>query len=311
MKKFLVLVVSGLFLVSCGKQPDQAKPAAASGDYLVKINDLTVSKADLDKELKKMPEEVKQAMMKNAQTYTKFLEDYASKEALGLEAKSKKIEEDPDFISKMDYMKKMTAIQLLLEKEIAKEIKISDKDIQDYYNKNKGQFAAPPTFKVSHIQVKTQAEADKVKDRLKKGEDFAKIAKEVSEDKESAKNGGELGMIEPGKLPAELDQVMTKMKKGEVSAPIKSKYGFHILKVNDVKQSAGLDINAIKEDLRNVLMQEKQQEIFNKYIADIRKKYKIEINNAQVEKVIAAANQGKPKADKPASSHAGDQTKSK
>lgn len=310
MKKFLVLMVSCLFLISCGKQAEQAKPAAA-GDYLLKINDVVISKADLDTELKKMPEEVKQAMMRDAQTYTKFLEDYASKEALGLEAKSKKIEENPDFKSKLEYMKKVTAIQMLLEKEIAKDIKISDKDVQDYYTKNKGQFSAPPTYKVSHIQVKTQADADKVKERLKKGEDFAKVAKEVSEDKESGKNGGDLGMVEQGKLPAELDQAVVKMKKGEVSAPVKSQYGFHIIKVTDVKQSTALDINAIKEDLRNVLMQEKQQQIFEKYISDVKNKYKIEINKEQVEKIVAAANQGKPKAEKPVSGHGVPQPQSK
>ena len=310
MRKFLVLVVSCLFVVACSKGADQPK-TVSGGDYLIKINDVVINKADLDKELKKMPEEVRQTLMRDAQTYTRFLEDYANKEALGFEAKNKKIDVDPDYISKIEYIKKITAIQMLLEKEVAKDIKISDRDVLEYYNQNKAQFSSAVSYRVSHIQVKTQAEADKVKERLNKGEDFAKIAKEVSEDKESAKNGGDLGMLEPGSLPTELDKVVMMMKKGDVSAPVKSQMGFHILKVTEAKQGSALDFNMLKEDIRRVMMQEKQQAMFDKYITDVKGKYKIDINKAEVEKIVNAANKGKPKDDAVGNSHAGERKQSK
>ncbi|MBN2655119.1 MAG: peptidyl-prolyl cis-trans isomerase [Nitrospirae bacterium] len=311
MRKFLALVICCLFVAACSKGADQPK-TASGGDYLIKINDVTISKADLDKELKKMPEEFRQTLMRDAQTYIKFLEDYANKEALGFEAKSKNVQSDPDYISKIEYIKKVTAIQMLLEKEVAKkDVKISDRDVQAYYNENKDQFGSPASFRVSHIQVKTRADADKVKDRLNKGEDFAKIAKELSEDKETAKNGGDLGILEPGRLPAGLDQVVQKMKKGEVSAPVNTQLGFHILKITDVKQGSALDLNTIKEDIRRVMQQDKQQAMFEKYIEDVKKKYKIDINKSEVDKIVKAANQGKPKSEQQGNSHAGEQNQAK
>jgi peptidyl-prolyl cis-trans isomerase C len=289
-KRILALMFALALVVSCAKKGEENKTAAAGGSYLIKINETALTKEDIEKELQGMPEEIRQAFLSDKAQLERFLEDYATKEMLHKEAVKKGIDKDKDFTKKIEYFKKITAIQMMLEKELAKKAEVTDKDIQEYYKKNKEQFKRPASYRMSHILVKTEAEAKKAEERVRKGEDFAKVAKEVSADKESAKNGGDIGELEKGNMPPEFDKAVQKMKKGDISAPVKTQFGYHIIKVADVKPESYMEVTNVKENLRNVLAQEKQKEVFDAYLRDLKKSYKLDINKAEVEKFVASKN---------------------
>lgn len=130
----------------------------------------------------------------------------------------------------VDQVKRMLKIDLLREKAATAGIKVTDKELKEAYDAKK------PEVKASHILVQDEKTAKEVKAKLDKGEDFAKLAKEYSQDPGSAEKGGDLGFFGPGKMVPEFEEAAYKLKKGEVSEPVKSSFGYHIIKVTDKKE---------------------------------------------------------------------------
>ncbi|MBK3495953.1 peptidylprolyl isomerase [Viridibacillus sp. YIM B01967] len=128
-------------------------------------------------------------------------------------------------------------IRILLLQE--KAIDISDKDIEAYYERMKKE------VKASHILVADEATAKEVKAKLNKGEDFAKLAKKYSTDPGSKEAGGELGWYGPDKMVAEFTDASYSLKKGEISEPIKTTHGYHIIKLEDTREVK--DVASLKD----------------------------------------------------------------
>ena len=295
MKKLLVLMLSISFLfafVACAKKEGQ------KGPYLAKVGNATITQADLERELKTLPEFARK-LFEGREGKEKFLEELIKKELLYQEALKKGLDKDSEYLKKVEDFKKLTLISQLLEKEIETKAKVTDQDVKDYYEKHKDELTSVSQIKASHILVKTEDEAKKILERLKKGEDFATLAKKYSIDTGSAKNGGDLGFFSPGQMVPEFEAAASKLKKGEISQPIKTKFGYHIIKVADKKMGKPLEFDKIKNAIFQRLSAEKQKEFFDSYIEGLRKSYKVEINKEAISKLSAGEEkkeglQGKP-----------------
>lgn len=112
--------------------------------------------------------------------------------------------------------------------------KVTDDEIKKYFEDNKDEFAK---VDASHILVEDEQTANDIKSRLDNGEDFASLAKEYSKDTASAQNGGALGAFAKGQMVKEFEDAAFSMKEGEISAPVKSQFGYHIIKVNSIKDA--------------------------------------------------------------------------
>ncbi|ANB57731.1 PPIC-type PPIASE domain protein [Anoxybacillus sp. B7M1] len=124
----------------------------------------------------------------------------------------------------------MVKLDLLRQKAAVADVKVTEKELKQYYDQYK------PEIRASHILVKDEKTAQEVKAKLDKGEDFAKLAKEYSQDTGSAQNGGDLGWFGTGKMVKEFEDAAYALKVGEISQPIKTEYGYHIIKVTDKKK---------------------------------------------------------------------------
>lgn len=121
-------------------------------------------------------------------------------------------------------------INLLNEKAVYDGIEISEEEMKDYYNRMKTEIQA------QHILVEDEKTAKQVKRKLDKGEDFAKLAKKYSKDTSNAKDGGKLGYFSVDKMVPEFEDAAFNMDAGEVSEPVKTQYGYHIIKVTDKRE---------------------------------------------------------------------------
>ncbi len=280
MKKVLLVVCVFLFFVfiSCAKQEEQ------KGPYLAKVGNVKITKADLERELKNLPE-FAQKLFEGKAGKERFLEELIKKELLYQEALKKGLDKDTEFRNKVEDFKKITLIGQLLEKEIEMKSQITDEDIRNYYEKNKEDFSNITQIRASHILVKTEEEAKRILERLKKGEDFAEMAKKYSIDTGSAKNGGDLGYFSPGQMVPEFERAAARLKTGEVSEPVKTQFGYHIIKVTDKKLGKPIEFEKVKNLIYQRLTAEKQKEIFDSYIAQLKNKYKVEINREAVSKL--------------------------
>ncbi len=270
MKKIVLVIIAISLLFACAKK--EAKKA-----YLAKVGNIIITQAEFEKEFKKLPE-FAQEMFEGVSGREKFLDGLIKKELLYQEAVKKGLDKDSDYQKKLNDFKKLTLINLLLEKEIESKVKVTDQEVKDYYDKHKEEFAAVSQIRASHILVKTEEEARQIIERIKSGEDFAKIAKEKSLDTVSAKNGGDLGFILKGQMVPEFEAAAGSLKTGEISEPVKTKFGYHVIKVTDKEVGQVAEFEKVKNSLSQFLLTEKQKEVFNSYVEGLKKNYKVEIN---------------------------------
>lgn len=132
-------------------------------------------------------------------------------------------------------LKKIIKSQLLMEKAASKDVKVTDKELKQYYDNYK------PEIKARHILVKDEKTALEVKKKLDAGEKFEDLAKKYSTDTGSAQNGGDLGWFGPGKMVPDFDKAAFALKVNEISAPVKSEYGYHIIQVTEKKEKKSFD----------------------------------------------------------------------
>lgn len=284
MKRVLVLLFVFCLVFACAKKEEK------KGAYLAKIGDSVITQADFDREIKGLPEFV-QKMFEGPAGKENFLNELIKRELLYKEALKKGLDKDAEYVKKLEDFKKITLVGLLLQKEIEGKVKVSDQEVKDYYEKNKGRFAPVTQIRASHILVKTEEEAKKIEEKLKKGEDFAQLAKKYSIDTATVKNGGDLGYFSKGQMVPEFESAAMGLKLGEISAPVKTKFGYHIIKVTDKKMGQVVDFEKVKNLISQNLMAEKQKEVFDSYIDGLKKSYKVEINKEALSKLTPSEEQ--------------------
>lgn len=149
-------------------------------------------------------------------------------------------------------LRQLIRTSLLREQAALEDVEITDEEIKERYERSKYEFDA------QHILVEDLETAEEVKQKLDDGEDFAELAKEYSVDS-SAESGGDLGTFSAGKMVKEFEDAVYSMEPGDISDPVESEFGFHIIKVNDkreVEEDIG-EFEDVKEELRRQLASEK------------------------------------------------------
>ena len=173
--------------------------------------------------------------------------------------------------------------QIVSEKifaEVTGKVKVTDKQVEDYYAKNKSQYSQPESREVRHILVKTRAKADDVYNQLKGGGDFTALAKKYSEDTGSKANGGKL-TISKGQTVAPFDQTAFLLKTNEISKPVKTEFGFHIIQpLGEVKPAKVTPLKEVQDSIRQQLAQTKKNEAMTKWVEDLKKDYEDKISYA-------------------------------
>lgn len=277
--KRILFIICIIALVACTKKGPEQK-----GPYLAKVDKATITKEDFDTQYEALPDYAKE-MFEGADGKERFLKELVKKEMLYQEALAKGYEKDDSYLKKLEEFKKLTLISLLFEKEVMKEASVSDLEVKDFFDKNKAEFTTTSQLRASHILVGTEDEAKKVLERLKKGNKFENVAKAVSIDKASAKNGGDLGYFSRGQMVPEFERAALNLKVGEMSEPVKTAFGYHIIKLTDRKEGPAVEFDRVKEMIRQKLANDKQKQVFDSYVANLDKKYKVEINNESLKQL--------------------------
>lgn len=164
---------------------------------------------------------------------------------------------------------------LIAEQIIGKDITISDDDIKTYYEQHKSEYAEAEQVRASHILVNTKEEADAILAQLKGGADFAAIAKEKSLDTQSKDKGGDLGYFGRGEMDPDFEKAAFSLPVGQLSDPVKTAYGYHIIKVTDHKQAHEYTLDEVKDRVRQDLLDSLVNERFDDWVAGLKAKAKI------------------------------------
>jgi len=279
MKKILSLILAGFFVFGCTQQK-----GTSTGSVIAKVNNAAITKEDFLKESKLVPEWAKQNFS-TKDGKERFLEELIKKELIYQDAKNKGLDKDKEILAQVEEFKKMTLLSLVLKKEIEEKVQVSDEDAKDFYNKNQDKFKKGEEIKASHILVDMEKEAKDILARLKKGEDFAKLAMALSKDKGSAAKGGDLGSFTRGRMVPEFEEAAFSLKPGEISAPLKTQFGYHIIKVIERKEGNMVPFEEAKETVTRQLLSEKQKGAFDAYIEGLKKKSKVTTESKALETI--------------------------
>jgi parvulin-like peptidyl-prolyl isomerase len=175
-----------------------------------------------------------------------------------------------------DQVQKDIRAQLIQEElfeKVTSDVKVSDKQISDYYSKNKAQYGEPESRDVRHILVKTKKQADQLYTQLKNGANFAALAKKHSDDPGSKDQGGKL-TIARGQTVAPFDQTAFLLPKGSLSRPVKTQYGFHLIEpLSDVKPAKTTALPKVKAQIKQQLLQTERNDTMTKWVEDTKKDF--------------------------------------
>ncbi len=163
--------------------------------------------------------------------------------------------------------------------EVTNNVSVSDEQAKEYYDNNKNQYEYDEQVNASHILVKSEEKAKEVMNKLNDGKDFAKLAEEYSQGP-SAKEGGKIGFFEKGDMVPEFEEKAFDMKIGEISDdPVKTDYGYHIIKINDKKESGVASFEEVKNNIKQNLANQKRQSAWDDFVNELRE-------NAEIEKKL-------------------------
>lgn len=167
--------------------------------------------------------------------------------------------------------KKEILLQKLVEIDVNSRIKISDQDIENYFKKHRGRYKSDSRVRVSQIVVRDMATAQKALRRLQEGEDFAKVAADVSISPE-ARRGGDLGFITRLMMPEPLDNTIFQMPVDEISNIVQSSYGFHIFKIMEIQKARDRNLADVREEVVYDLRMQKEEAAYVAWLEDLKKK---------------------------------------
>jgi len=181
-------------------------------------------------------------------------------------AEAKKLTDTDDFKRRLAYLRNKLLMELSLQAEAKNSI--SDAAMHKLYDEATKQMTGEKEVRARHILVETEDEAKAILAELKKGADFAELAKQKSKD--PGANGGDLGYFTKDQMVPEFSEVAFKLDKGQLSDPVKSQFGWHIIEVEDKRDRPVPDFDKVKDQLETYLSRKAQSEFVGKLRADAK-----------------------------------------
>jgi len=249
-----------------------AGEAPDPGRVVAKVNGVDITYAQFKAHLDRLERDQRPIP---PERYGEILRALVQQEILTQRAVTEGIDKDPAVISRLEQVRRNILIEEMIKRRVVPQISVTEEEVRKAYEDNKSLFSVE-TVAVYHILVKTQAEADALRKQLESGKDFAELAKANSEDAGSTEKGGDLGTISRGQTETEFEEEAFRLKEGEISPVVKTQYGYHILK-GGPHGSSVKPLAEVKEQIRQAMVQIRQQEVFQQYLADAEKQAKVEL----------------------------------
>lgn len=201
-------------------------------------------------------------------------EELLNQEMLLLDAKEKKLDQEKEYIEQIELAKDQLLKQIAMQK-LLNDVEISDEEVKKFYDDNSDQFKDVYKFKAFHILVDEEEKAKELKERIDNGEDFEELAKSDSKCPSSQK-GGDLGEFQSGQMVPEFENALIEMEIGDISEPVKTQFGYHLIRLDNKEIARENNFETFKHEIRNALLNQKQQEVYLKRVEELKEKYNIE-----------------------------------
>ncbi len=261
--------------------PPQLSAPATKDPVVATVNGQPIYLSELQVAQQALPPQYRNMPLSNV--YPALLDKIVDSKLIVADGKKNKVDADPDYKRRMAFVEEQVIQDYWLQREIAK--RITPDKLQQRYQEKLKSMPAEDEVHARHILVATEQEAKDLLAELKKGTAFDKLAREKSTDKASGAEGGDLGWFKRTDMVKEFSDAAFALKKGELSeTPIKTQFGFHVIKVEDRRQAPPPSF----EELADQIREEVQREIVTQYIDQLHSGAKVEKFNMDGSKVTAA-----------------------
>jgi peptidylprolyl isomerase len=288
-----------VWLTVCSMGGTYADLAASQDTVVGKMGNIEIKTSEMLRILDAQSPEVRKQLTTGLTELDRLARSELVRQSLLAEAKSKGWDKKPDVTFLMERAKEQALLQLYMS-DVARPPAAypSEEEIKKAYEANKSAFAAPAQFNLAQIFLAVPENGDKqaaaaaqkkaaelaAKARVK-GADFAQLAKESSDHKDTAPKGGDLGWLAENQMLPEIRAVAEKMEKGDVSMPIRSPTGWHIVKVIDKKPPSTRPLSEVREAIVGQMRLRRAQEMERKYMEEMVARSQPTVNQVELSKL--------------------------
>ncbi len=205
-----------------------------------------------------------------------ILKQLISNKLMLLDAKRNLYEAEPAFKAHLAKVKDDLLTSYATEKAISA-VKVTDKDAEEYYEKNKERFVSGESVNASHILVDSEELACEILEKIKAGSITFEAAATEYSTCPSKENGGSLGDFGRGQMVPEFDTAVFSMSEGEISGPVKTQFGYHLIRLNAKNTSTLMPFSEISGDIKNALLAEKQRAAYDSKINQLKILYPVDM----------------------------------
>ena len=283
---FMPIIVV-VFTAGLNAAPKEEVKEGPSKQVLARIGDRTITLSDFEQQTRSL----KRSQKMDIQEKDRILNIMVETSLFAMEAKAKGLDRDADVRKVIEQTLDRILANVYFRKVVIKEMTVTNKEIEKYYKTNLKAFEQPEMVRANHILlrvgprdsaekiIKTEKLAKNIKKKLDAGEDFIALVKKYSQDTGTRKKGGDLGFFTRTGKVAQISDVAFSLKPGEVSDPVRTSVGYHIIRVEEKKPKHAQPFDKVRGKIRTGLLQEKRVELAKEARNRLEKKYKVIINS--------------------------------
>ncbi len=253
----------------CINQVDETK-------VVLKVGSKTYSNDDISDRIGVANDPSVKAYFESKENREKLVDQIIEEEVIYQLAKKERLQRNKEFKTRMDQLERQALIQFYIQQNVDQIVEVTPDEVETFYNSNKSIFSEYETRNLSHILVATKKDANRVQRLLKKGKKFDDLARQYSTD-ESKANGGNLGWVRKDRLVEEFGTAAFRLsKRAPVSGVVKTSFGYHIIKLNDVSTVKAQPLDDVYEKISTQLLAQKRQQKFNDLMSNAKETFTIE-----------------------------------
>ncbi len=237
------------------------------GKVLATVGGKQITELDVEMMLAQMGQRA--AQYNNPQGRAMILDQLINRKLFLMDAQKNLYEREPAFKDQLARIKEDMLSSYAIQKAVER-VRVTDEEVQKYFEENKEQFAPEMTFNASHILVETEEQAAEIAEQIKSGEiTFEDAAMQYSSCPSKA-NGGSLGEFGHGQMVPEFEAACEALEEGELSAPVQTQFGWHIIKLASKGMGKEVEFAEIAENLKGALMEQKQQAAYQSKVNQLK-----------------------------------------
>ena len=270
----IAVVVAAVGSLSAGAQE---RVIAKVNGKTITDTDMKLAEAEIGSDLGSLPQATKRRVLIEFLIETQLFADAAEGQRLAV---------GNSFEEPMQYWRRRALRDAYFDKSVRETI--SDTEAKKFYENQVGSQKSDQEVRARHILVESKDKAREVYEKLAHGADFARLAKEYSKDPGSKDQGGDLGFFGRGQMVPQFEEAVFRLKRGEVSEPFESQFGWHVVRLDDHRQRSAPTFEAVKEQVVASMIHKRAQQV----AADLRGKAQIEYIDPEIKRSVDSDRTG-------------------